>query len=702
MTPDAATAAGAAAGLHSLQAALADLATLHQMLDTGRLATDGRRVALVRDLYLVFLNGEPASVAPDLLPGLSQVGVGPAPARFGLRAASPGVPIGGDALSQLEYANGYAMAQIRARAAEAHARPLLAGLLPTLRGADLHRDVVTPIEPFPELSRKMAAARRGDSIVLDPESDAPTPMDLAADSALLELSAADCALHLDVPPDALAHTFNVAQALTAPLVSATANAPFSMGRRVWPDSRVALFRECLDDRSRAAGTITRSRFGEGWATEPMALAREDLTRLPFVLHREWTDDRALDGDTPPSLDALRTFWATVRRWNGLGYEVRADPAGGPSVPTLSLVSRILPAGPTIVDEIANVALLTGLLLAADRFESLHERMDFDDARINLLAAGRHALDAELTWLDGEVVEARTLLRDTLLPLAWEGLGRAHFDPADLDRFLGVVEERLETDRTAATWLIESLSEHGEAPTRAEVRSVTNDLADRQQREVPIHVWRRSTEPLELEEAMGALVEDVVADAVPPEDAPGEEDETTEAAPVSGAGSDAVRSAADAEPAAGSQPPRRAEAAADDEPAPAPPIAPVAVPAPAPSVSSLLQHDVMRLHVDDEVAVARPLVVAVEDDDGRLMGVLERADLAALSEPGQAGRTLGEVMRAAPTPITPDAPVTEAISALAHSGRAWVPVVDDGRLLGVVTRDDLIEAAARILDGGRSE
>ena len=68
------------------------------------------------------------------------------------------------------------------------------------------------------------------------------------------------------------------------------------------------------------------------------------------------------------------------------------------------------------------------------------------------------IDARLKWVGGKSFPACELLRDVLIPLSREGLKTAGVDSPEADKYMGVIEERLSRERTGARWCQASLAE----------------------------------------------------------------------------------------------------------------------------------------------------------------------------------------------------------------------------------------------------
>jgi CBS domain-containing protein len=257
----------------------------------------------------------------------------------------------------------------------------------------------------------------------------------------------------------------------APVLAASTNSSVLFGRRLWAETRIALFEQAVDIRTPglhlrdAQGRVS---FGTRWLTGSVAdLFKENVTRFRPLVGTDPGEDAIalLDRGLVPELKALRLHNGTVYRWNRPCYGISEN-----GKPHLRIELRVLPSGPTIADEVAGAALWLGLMseLGAT-LDDLPARLDFDHARANLYAAARDGLGARFTWLDGEEVLAQPLLLDRLLPLAAAGLARAGVDAADAARYLGIVEERVRTLRIGSRWMIQSMAamkERGSTGARA--------------------------------------------------------------------------------------------------------------------------------------------------------------------------------------------------------------------------------------------
>ena len=152
---------------------------------------------------------------------------------------------------------------------------------------------------------------------------------------------------------------------------------------------------------------------------------------------------------------------------------------------------MLPAGPTVVDAMANAALYYGALRVLVE--------DGPDPSAVLEAAvvpaaftdcARRGLEGEVVWPGLGRTGARRLLLDHLLPMAAEGLARWGVAGESVDRYLGVAQARAETGRTGARWQVDAvagLEERG-ADRAGALQGMLARYAEGMASNTPVHTW----------------------------------------------------------------------------------------------------------------------------------------------------------------------------------------------------------------------
>ena len=232
---------------------------------------------------------------------------------------------------------------------------------------------------------------------------------------------------------------------------------------------------------------TRVSFGDHWLEHSViALFHDQILRFRPIMITQPDEDpfQVLARGETPLLSALRMHNGTVWRWNRACYGV----ANG--VAHLRIENRALPAGPTVIDEVANAAFFAGLMLALPQeYGDVAKRMRFDDAKSNFFRAARHGLDAQINWIDGKRTEASSLVLEQLLPLARQGLDNAGIDSAETNKYLGVIEERVKSRQTGARWILKSLrAMHDVGSKDVQQQRLAAAMLACQKTGEPVHRW----------------------------------------------------------------------------------------------------------------------------------------------------------------------------------------------------------------------
>ena len=379
-------------------------------------------------------------------------------------------------------------------AARAHqGRIALIGVLPTISQAHLGADAVTGTARYRALDRGLRRLRRGP---LQIRISGAEPLELTSEDIALEGANCSFQVHLRVAPGDFTRVYNAVQLATAPALAVAGNSPTFLGHRLWEETRVALFKQSVEDRDRRGPRRgpPRSTLGTGWLRDGALELFTESVRLhepvlPVVSDAEAGAHQAGD---PPGLDELRLHQGTVWRWNRAIY----DPAAGGH---LRIEMRALPAGPTVTDMLANAAFLVGLTLwLAGQDQRWTYGLPFERADHGFYRAAQYGLAAELTWPSGphqvKTVTAAALVPE-LLPAARAGLLGAGVAESEADRLLGVIGARVATGQTGAAWQRAALAAAEPARSREQALTVMLDqylawAATGQ----PVHTWPDPSSP----------------------------------------------------------------------------------------------------------------------------------------------------------------------------------------------------------------
>jgi CBS domain-containing protein/gamma-glutamyl:cysteine ligase YbdK (ATP-grasp superfamily) len=469
-------------------ALLRDLDALERLLGRPELFDPGSiHIGAEQEMFLIDAEGRPKPVGPEVLAEVSDPRLVPELARFNLEANLTPRVLGGRCFADME-SEAVELVALADRHARHHgARVLLIGILPTIERGDLDRRFLSPNPRYAELDEALMELRGGS---LRCHVKGIDEIDARFDSLMPEAANTSFQFHIQTRPEEFVATYNAAQLAIAPVLAASTNSPLWLGKRLWHETRIAVFQHTADGISRgqlARGHMPRVDFGSRWLEHSiLELFREDVARFRVLLARASEEDplQTLAQGRAPALSALRLHNGTVWRWNRPCYGVVDGKAH------LRVEMRALPSGPTIQDEIASAALFLGLVLALRVDEPRWTKsFDFGTARANFVAAARLGFGAELAWIDGRRRSAGALLLEVLLPLARAGLASAAIDAADIERLLDLVAERARSRLCGSSWLLSAHAALSRGRTTAEtMASLVQASLARQDSGEPVHLW----------------------------------------------------------------------------------------------------------------------------------------------------------------------------------------------------------------------
>ncbi len=611
-----------------MRGVLTDLRALERMLEEGLFEHGVRRIGAEQEMFLTDQSFLPAPRALEMLDKLKDPHFTTELGAFQLEMNAAPQTFSGNGFSLMERQMTQLMQKAWSAAGELGLHAVLIGILPTMRKADLGMENMVPSPRYLALSKAVAELRGSDFEFSIRGLD---ELVLSHDSVMVEACNSSFQVHLQVDADRFVNQYNLAQVLAGPLMSIACNSPLLFGKRLWAETRIALFQQSVDTRSKTQhqrNTPSRVTFGSRFLEKSITeIFREDIARFRALMGGNEGDDpqRVLDQGGVPELKALRLHNGTIYRWNRACYGIIDGK------PHLRIENRVMPAGPSIPDEIANAAFWCGVMTEFDRrHDDIARKIDFDHAAGNFYTAAREGASAPIFWLDGEEITASKLVLDTLLPAAEAGLRRQKIDEADIKRFLGIVDARIRNNRTGSRWLTGSLHRMKDEGSEGERQSaLVSATIKRQQTGKPVAEWEQAR----LDEAGSPKhtyqrVEQFMTTnlfTVQPEDA-------------------------------------------------------------VELVANILGHERIR-HV------------LVEDREHTLKGVISNRALVRFLAAGGATRdaSVGELMKKAVFTVTPSTLTLEAIHLMRSHRIGCLPVIQDGKLVGVLTEENFLRIAGDMLE-----
>ncbi|MGM0593858.1 MAG: glutamate-cysteine ligase family protein [Pseudomonadota bacterium] len=426
------------------------------------------------EAWLVDRQGEPAPINEPYLARLGDSALyTPELSRFNIELNSTPQPLGGDALARMHRELERNWRRCFEVAGELDAALMMVGILPTLRDSMLSLENMSRMERYRALNEQVLRLREGRPLTLNIVGE--QHLEAQHSDVMLEAATTSLQIHLQVSQERAVRYYNAMQILSAPMVAISANSPLLFGKRLWQETRIPLFEQAVASGGIAGGAfgpLKRVSFGSGYARQSiMEVFAENAEHFPLLLPVN------LDGE-PGQFNHLRLHNGTIWRWNRplVGFD-------DDGTPHLRIEHRVMPAGPSVIDTIANIAFFYGLAYAlAQSEEPPEQRLEFFQVRDNLYAAARYGLNAQVTWLDGRRGRMGELL-ERLIPLAREGLDALGCDAEDRDGYLAIIEQRLLTGQTGAAWQLAWLERHGEA-----LSDLVGAYLEHQQGGRPVHEW----------------------------------------------------------------------------------------------------------------------------------------------------------------------------------------------------------------------
>lgn len=609
---------------------LNDLQALEQMLNADMFEEDVRRIGAEQEMFLVDSAMRPAPTACEIIEEARDGRLTTEIGLFNLEANLTPLNFTGDCLSLMEKELHEIIGVVNNAAATLDAGVVLVGILPTIQQSDLTHDNMTPNPRYDEIDRVVTKLHGKDRIIQIKGLD---ELQLTLQNTFIEFCNTSFQIHLQVGAKEFVRHYNWAQAISAPVLASAVNSPLLLNHRLWHETRIALFQHAIDTRShvhKERNQTPRVNFGDRWVNDSIIeVLREDAIRFRILLTQAVEENslETLMNGQIPKLAAWRLHNGTIWRWNRPCYGIMGDR------PSLRIEARYLPAGPSIIDEMANAAFFLGLMTELpEEFGDISKYMSFDDAKNNFFNVARYGLNGQIRGLDGKSRRVGRLILEELLPRAKRGLSRARIDEADIERLLGIIKARVKSETSGARWMIDSLAGMDKrAKPNVRMRTLTAAIKTNQLSDKPVHEW-----PLADIPAKSEWIDNYK------------------------------------------------------------------------TVEQFMAVDLFTVRPEDILDLAASLMhwrhvrhVPVEDDEGRLIGIVSHRDLIELLATGKAGTSapvlVSDLMKTDLVTITPDTPTLDALALMRERDIGCLPVVKDERLVGLVTAHDFLTVSAKLLE-----
>src|SRR3954470_7060545 len=458
-----------------------------RMLREARFDTDDPMTGLEVELNLVDDAGDPALKNAEALAAIADPDFQTELGQFNIEINGAPAKLREGGLTTFEHSLRRSLNDAEQKSAAIGAHMVMIGILPTLAEGHMGLDSLSANPRYKLLSEQILNAR-GEDITI--AIDGVERLRTTSDSIVPEAACTSTQFHVQTSPDQFAAYWNASQAIAAVQVALGANAPYALGKELWRETRIPLFEQAADTRSeelKAQGVRPRVWYGERWITSVFDLFEENVRFFPALL--PITDDedplQVLEAGGTPTLSELKLHNGTIYRWNRPVYDVVDD------VPHLRVENRVLAAGPSVIDTMANAAFYFGLTRTlAEDDRPLWSQMSFSAAEENFHVAAEHGIRARVYWPGIGEVDATELVLRRLLPMAHAGLERWGVEADEASRLLGIIEQRCILGRNGASWYVDrvtALEEDGSDRAEA-LRLTLQEYRELMHANEPVHTW----------------------------------------------------------------------------------------------------------------------------------------------------------------------------------------------------------------------
>ena len=465
---------------------LEDISVLGKMMNSNAFSKSKFRIGAEQEMCIVDSHANVLPINQTILKNLNHPQFTTELAKFNLEINLLPRDFGASCLQEME-TELLNLFQLLNNKTDEEIRFYLGGIIPSLRYIDIDLENITPLKRYFELVNNILKSR-GEEYELRIQGEDELLM--KHNSVFIEAATTSFQIHLEVPPHLFAQFYNTSQYIAAPLLAISANSPLFLRKKLWHETRIALLRQSIDV-SKTTNTIreahSRVTFGNRWVNESaLELFHEDISlhRVLMVPDLKETSREQFAQGITPDLKALQLYNSTIYRWNRPVYGVMNGE------PHLRIENRILPAGPTVADQMANAAFWYGLMFGMQD-EKIATKMPFASVKNNFLQAARNGIFAKIKTANGKEYAVTEIIEKELLPIAAKGLQKMDIDSTQVSQYLQIIKERNQIGQNGAIWTLnafESLKKSDISHTDALATLV--DISIQNQKEnIPVHQWK---------------------------------------------------------------------------------------------------------------------------------------------------------------------------------------------------------------------
>lgn len=475
-----------------------DIKALEYMLENDMIEKAPLRIGAEQEFCIVDNEFNPNNNSLEILEKINDPHFTTEIGNYNLEINLDPFELTGSCFSKLHKQLENLLAKAKQVAAEKDSKIVLTGILPTLGLKHISVENMTKIQRYSVLDEAIKESRKQDFHIHIKGID---ELNLLHDSVMLEGCNTSFQMHLQINPKNFIDSYNWAQAISGPILSVCSNSPILFSKELWDETRIALFTQSVDTRANSFllnEKQSRVSFGSKWETGTISdIFKDNVSRFRSLITSDYDKDslEMLENEEIPKLKALNLHNGTVYFWNRMCYGV------GNNKPHLRIENRYIPSGPTITDEIANMAFWVGVMLGQPKkYNEIHKKMDFKDAKSNFFSAARYGMSTQFKW-NGKIVSCQELILDEFLPMAYKGLYSMGVSPKDAEHYLKVIKNRIES-HNGSQWIIKSYRNLLKKHKKYEALQIlTANMYEKQTHDYPVSTWnvlsQNNTKPLKF-------------------------------------------------------------------------------------------------------------------------------------------------------------------------------------------------------------
>jgi len=450
------------------QRLLEETSFVRSLFEQQAFDSSSRKLGYELELCLVDAQGHPSKVNQQVLDSCANPLLTMELAKFNLEINGNPFQVDADVLNHMDTDLSELYLQVQQKALGLGAHTVLFGVLPSLHRQHLNPDnYMSEQHRYNQLSHQLIEMR-GRPVHLELKGE--EELVIEKNDVMLEALGTSLQIHMQVPFDEVAETYNAALWASMLVLGATPNSPLVLGKSCWQESRIAIFKQAVDTRNPqeiSDGIIPRVHFGKAYIDSMLDLFEDNFYYSPIL-------PEVID----QPIEALHHFNlhnGTIWRWVRpiLGVNSSGDYH-------LRLELRVVASGPTLVDTMANTAFYLGLTEGLKRCGNNLRALEFSALETDFYRAAQYGMQAQVHWIDGHEDSLKNLILSRALPIAKQGLEKIGIP--DPGRWLDIIEARMISEQTGANWILRHWKQHGD--TSKLVQTYLQHAGTN----TPVHLW----------------------------------------------------------------------------------------------------------------------------------------------------------------------------------------------------------------------